>query len=162
MRKRYYAALAGLVVAAAGIGVPAAATAGEQQAESERQACQRSFDRAVWEDMDSYNKRDEARYRAIIHQNMVTIGRKGQSIIGYADNVEPVVDVQFKLPYEWSMPWTVTHTVVEDCKMGFAILDAYYKAPSQNVDRHYTISLTLVREHGKWQVIKDTVTDVLP
>ncbi|MEU8414085.1 hypothetical protein [Amycolatopsis japonica] len=162
MRKRYYAALAGLVVAAAGIGVPAAATAGEQQAESERQACQRSFDRAVWEDMDSYNKRDEARYRAIIHQDMVTVGRKGQLFIGYEANVEPVVDVQFKLPYEYSMPWTVTHTVVEDCKMGYAILDAYYKVPSQNINRHYTISLTLVRQHGKWQVIKDTVTDVLP
>ncbi|MFD5246876.1 hypothetical protein ACFWIW_20160 [Amycolatopsis sp. NPDC058340] len=162
MRKRYYAALAGLIVAAAGIGVPAAAAASDQRAESERQACQRAFDRAVWEDMDSFNKRDEARYRAIIHQNMVTIGRKGQTIIGYADNVEPVVDVQFKLPYEYSMPWTVTHTVVEGCKMGYAILDAYYKVPSQNINRHYTISLTLVREHGKWQVIKDTVTDVLP
>lgn len=160
MRKRYYAALAGLVVAAAGIGVPAAA-AGEQQAESERQACRRSFDRAVWEDMDSYNKRDEARYRAIIHENMVTVGRRGNLYIGYDANVDPVIE-QFKLPYEWSMPWTVTHTVVENCAMGFAILDAYYKVPSQNVDRHYTISLTLVREHGKWQVIKDTVTDVVP
>ncbi|WP_181775010.1 DUF4440 domain-containing protein [Amycolatopsis pittospori] len=162
MRKRYYAASAGLVVAAAGIGVPAAATAGEQQAESERQSCQRAFDRAVWEDMDSYNKRDEARYRAIIHQNMVTVGRKGNLYIGYDANVEPVVKEQFTLPYEWSMPWTVTHTVVENCAMGFAILDAYYKVPSQNINRHYTISLTLVREHGKWQVIKDTVTDVLP
>lgn len=162
MRKRYYAALAGLVVAAAGIGVPAAATAGEQRAESERQSCQRSFDRAVWEDMDSYNKRDEARYRAIIHKNMVTVGRKGQLFIGYDANVDPVVNVQFKVPYEYSMPWTVTHTVVENCAMGFAILDAYYRVPSQNIDRHYTISLTLVREHGKWQVIKDTVTDVLP
>lgn len=160
MRKRYYAALAGLVVVAAGIGVPAAA-AGEQQAESERQACRRSFDRAVWEDMDSYNKRDEARYRAIIHENMVTVGRRGNLYIGYDANVDPVIE-QFKLPYEWSMPWTVTHTVVENCAMGFAILDAYYKVPSQNVDRHYTISLTLVREHGKWQVIKDTVTDVVP
>ncbi|MFC3455090.1 hypothetical protein [Amycolatopsis speibonae] len=161
MRKRYYAALAGLVVAAAGIGVPAAA-ASDQRAENERQSCQRAFDRAVWEDMDSYNKRDEARYRAIIHRNMVTIGRKGQLFIGYEANVEPVVDVQFKLPYEYSMPWTVTHTVVENCSMGYAILDAYYKVPSQNIDRHYTISLTLVREHGRWQVIKDTVTDVLP
>lgn len=161
MRKRYYAALAGLVVAAAGIGVPAAA-AGEQKAESERQACQRSFDRAVWEDMDSYNKRDEARYRAIIHQNMVTVGRKGNLYIGYDANVDPVVKEQFKLPYEWSMPWTVTHTVVENCSMGFAILDAYYKVPSQNVNRHYTISLTLVRDHGRWQVIKDTVTDFVP
>lgn len=162
MRKRYYAALAGLVVAAAGIGVPAAAAAGEQKAESERQACQRSFDRAVWEDMDSYNKRDEARYRAIIHQNMVTVGRKGNLYIGYDANVDPVVKEQFKLPYEWSMPWTVTHTVVENCSMGFAILDAYYKVPSQNVNRHYTISLTLVRDHGRWQVIKDTVTDFVP
>ncbi|MFI9456718.1 hypothetical protein [Amycolatopsis sp. NPDC052450] len=162
MRKRYYAALAGLIVAAAGIGVPAAAAASDQRAEAERQSCQRAFDRAVWEDMDSFNKRDEARYRAIIHQNMVTVGRRGQLFIGYDANVDPVVNEQFKVPYEYSMPWTVTHTVVEDCKMGFAILDAYYKVPSQNVNRHYTISLTLVREHGKWQVIKDTVTDVLP
>lgn len=162
MRKRYYAALAGLVVAAAGVAVPAAAAASDQRAETERQACQRAFDRAVWEDMDSFNKRDEARYRAIIHQNMVTVGRRGQLFIGYDANVDPVVNEQFKVPYEYSMPWTVTHTVVEDCKMGFAILDAYYKVPSQNINRHYTISLTLVREHGKWQVIKDTVTDVLP
>ncbi|WP_410653849.1 hypothetical protein [Amycolatopsis sp. cmx-4-54] len=162
MRKRYYAVLAGLVVAAAGIGVPAAAAASDQRAETERQACQRAFDRAVWEDMDSFNKRDEARYRAIIHQDMVTVGRRGQLFIGYDANVDPVVNEQFKVPYEYSMPWTVTHTVVEDCKMGFAILDAYYKVPSQNINRHYTISLTLVREHGKWQVIKDTVTDVVP
>ncbi len=161
MRKRYYAALAGLVVAAAGIAVPAAA-ASDQSAEGERQSCRRTFDRAVWEDMDSYNKRDEARYRAIIHENMVTVGRKGNLYIGYDANVDPVVNEQFKLPYEWSMPWTVTHTVVENCAMGFAILDAYYKAPSQNINRHYTISLTLVRDHGKWQVIKDTVTDVVP
>lgn len=162
MRKRYYAALAGLVVAAAGIAVPAAAAASDQRAETERQTCRRAFDRAVFEDMDSFNKRDEARYRAIIHRDMVTVGRRGQLFIGYDANVDPVVNEQFKVPYEYSMPWTVTHTVVEDCKMGFAILDAYYKVPSQNIDRHYTISLTLVREHGKWQVIKDTVTDVLP
>ncbi|MBN6039183.1 hypothetical protein [Amycolatopsis sp. 195334CR] len=160
MRKWVSAVLATAAVGAvAGVASTATASAGDEQAAN--QACQREFDRAVWEDMDSFNKRDEARYRAIIHQDMVTVGRKGQLFIGYEANINPVLE-SFKLPYEWSMPWTVTHTVVNGCKSGFALLDAYYQVPSQNVNRHYTISLTLVKERGKWQVIKDTVTDVLP
>ncbi|KDN22398.1 nuclear transport factor 2 family protein [Amycolatopsis rifamycinica] len=155
MRKWGYAALGTALVAAA-LGTPADAAVSGGQPE-----CRRAFDHAVWEDMDSYNKRDADRYRAIIHRDMVTVGRKGNLYIGYDANVDPVLE-QFKVPYEFSMPWTVTHTVVEDCKMGFAILDAHYLEPSHGIDRHYTISLTLVREHGRWQVVKDTVTEVVP
>ncbi|MET8998247.1 hypothetical protein [Amycolatopsis sp. Hca4] len=155
MRKWGYAAL-GTALVATVLGPPAAA-AGDQAGEQ----CRRAFDHAVWEDMDSYNKRDAARYRAIIHRDMVTVGRRGNLYIGYDANVNPVLE-QFKVPYEYSMPWTVTHTVVEDCKMGFAILDAHYLEPSHGIDRHYTISLTLVREHARWQVVKDTVTEVVP
>ncbi|MEU0529953.1 hypothetical protein [Amycolatopsis tolypomycina] len=157
MRRWGYAAL-GTTLVAAVLGTPAAA-ATDAAGDGQRQ-CRQAFDHAVWEDMDSYNKRDAARYRAIIHRDMVTVGRRGQVIIGYDANVDPVLE-QFKVPYEFSMPWTVTHTVVEDCKMGYAILDAHYLEPSHGVDRHFTISLTLVREHGRWQVVKDTVTDVV-
>jgi len=162
MRKRGYTAW-GTALAAAVLGAPVAAAAGDRAGEGAgggQQECRRAFDHAVWEDMDSYNKRDAARYRAIIHRDMVTVGRKGNLYIGYDANVNPVLE-QFKVPYEFSMPWTVTHTVVEDCKMGFAILDAHYLEPSHGIDRHYTISLTLVREHGRWQVVKDTVTEVV-
>jgi len=157
MRKWGYAAL-GTALVATVLGAPAAA-AGDQAGGGQQQ-CRRAFDHAVWEDMDSYNKRDAGRYRAIIHRDMVTVGRRGNLYIGYDANVNPVLE-QFKVPYEYSMPWTVTHTVVEDCKMGFAILDAHYLEPSHGIDRHYTISLTLVRDHGRWQVVKDTVTDVV-
>ncbi|SEC89860.1 SnoaL-like domain-containing protein [Amycolatopsis tolypomycina] len=157
MRRWGYAAL-GTALVAAVLGTPAAA-ATDAAGDGQRQ-CRQAFDHAVWEDMDSYNKRDAARYRAIIHRDMVTVGRRGQVIIGYDANVDPVLE-QFKVPYEFSMPWTVTHTVVEDCKMGYAILDAHYLEPSHGIDRHFTISLTLVREHGRWQVVKDTVTDVV-
>ncbi|MCR6483978.1 hypothetical protein M8542_14225 [Amycolatopsis sp. OK19-0408] len=156
MRKWGHAAV-GTALAAAAIAVPVTASAGEQGGPS----CQRAFDHAVWEDMDSYNKRDAARYRAIIHRDMVTVGRKGNLYLGYDANVNPVLE-QFKVPYEYSMPWTVVHTVVENCQMGFAILDAHYLEPAHGIDRHYTISLTLVRDRGRWQVVKDTVTDVVP
>ncbi|WP_370963039.1 hypothetical protein [Amycolatopsis sp. cg9] len=159
MRKWGYAALGTALVAAA-LGAPVAAAAGEQ-GDGGQQECRRAFDHAVWEDMDSYNKRDAARYRAIIHRDMVTVGRRGNLYLGYDANVNPVLE-QFKVPYEYSMPWTVTHTVVEGCHVGFAILDAHYLEPAHGVDRHYTISLTLVRDHGRWQVVKDTVTDVVP
>ncbi|RSM40540.1 hypothetical protein DMA12_26685 [Amycolatopsis balhimycina DSM 5908] len=158
MRKWGYAAL-GTALVAAVLGTPVASAAGDQAAGGQ-QECRRAFDHAVWEDMDSYNKRDAARYRAIIHRDMVTVGRRGNVIIGYDANVNPVLE-QFKVPYEFSMPWTVTHTVVEDCRMGYAILDAHYLEPSHGIDRHFTISLTLVRDHGRWQVVKDTVTDVV-
>ncbi|MGW4056637.1 hypothetical protein ACWEGE_00085 [Amycolatopsis sp. NPDC004747] len=157
MRKWGYAALSTALVA--GVLATPAAAAGDP-AGGGQQHCRQAFDHAVWEDMDSYNKRDAARYRAIIHRDMVTVGRRGNLYIGYDANVNPVLE-QFKVPYEYSMPWTVTHTVVEDCKMGFAILDAHYLEPSHGIDRHYTISLTLVREHGRWQVVKDTVTEVV-
>ncbi|MEQ0560167.1 hypothetical protein ABJI51_13850 [Amycolatopsis sp. NEAU-NG30] len=165
MRKWGYAAL-GTAVAAAVIGAPVASAAGEATGaqageQAGQQECRRAFDQAVWEDMDSYNKRDGARYSAIIHRDMVTVGRRGDIHIGHDANVTPVIEQQFTLPYEYSMPWTVTHTVVEGCHMGFAILDAHYLVPSRGIDRHYTLSLTLVREHGRWQVIKDTVTDVV-
>ena len=158
MRKWGYAAL-GTALVAAVLGAPVAAAAGDQ-ADGGQRECRRAFDHAVWEDMDSYNKRDADRYRAIIHRDMVTVGRRGNLYIGYDANVNPVLE-QFKVPYEYSMPWTVTHTVVEDCKMGFAILDAHYLEPSHGIDRHYTISLTLVHDRGRWQVVKDTVTEVL-
>ncbi|GGS46653.1 DUF4440 domain-containing protein [Actinokineospora fastidiosa] len=149
-------AVAALVAAGAAVGLAPAAAAGGQP---DHRTCEREFHQAVWEDMDSFNRRDEARYRAIIHRDMVTVGRKGQVYIGYDANIQPVLE-SFKLPYEWSMPWTVTHTVVHGCSSGFAILDARHIVPSQNVDRRLTVSLTLVRERGRWQVIKDTVTDV--
>jgi hypothetical protein len=160
MRKWGYAAL-GTALAAAAVATPVAASAGEQGGGG-GQDCRRAFDHAVWEDMDSYNKRDAARYSAIIHRDMVTVGRKGNLYLGYDANVTPVLEQQFKVPYEYSMPWTVVHTVIENCQMGFAILDAHYLEPSHGIDRHYTISLTLVRDHGRWQVVKDTVTDVVP
>ncbi|MGW5052763.1 hypothetical protein [Actinokineospora sp. NPDC004072] len=147
-------AVAGVIAAGAAVVAGAPAAGGQP----DHRTCEREFHRAVWEDMDSFNKRDESRYRAIIHRDMVTVGRTGAVHIGYDANVLPVLE-SFKLPYEWSMPWTVTHTVVTGCTSGFAILDARYLVPSQNVDRHLTISLTLVRERGRWQVIKDTVTD---
>ncbi|UVS78739.1 DUF4440 domain-containing protein [Actinokineospora sp. UTMC 2448] len=149
-------AVAALVAAGAAVGLAPVAAAGGQP---DHRTCEREFHQAVWEDMDSFNRRDEARYRAIIHRDMVTVGRKGQVYIGYDANIQPVLE-SFKLPYEWSMPWTVTHTVVHGCSSGFAILDARHIVPSQNVDRRLTVSLTLVRERGRWQVIKDTVTDV--
>ncbi|GAA4296420.1 hypothetical protein GCM10023148_57210 [Actinokineospora soli] len=151
-------AVVAAAVGLAAVAVPVTASAGEQP---DHRTCEREFHQAVWEDMDSFNKRDEARYRAIIHPDMVTVGRRGNVIIGYDANVDPVIE-SFKLPYEWSVPWTVTHTVIHGCSSGYAILDARHIVPSQNLNRHLTISLTLVRESGRWLVIKDTVTDAVP
>ena len=156
MGKRMAVAAAAVLAA---VAVPLTAAAADDK--PDHRTCEEEFHHAVWEDMDSFNKRDEARYRAIIHRDMVTVGRRGNLFIGYDANIQPVLE-SFKLPYEWSLPWTVTHTVVHGCTSGFAILDARHIVPSQNLDRRLTISLTLVREHGRWQVIKDTVTDVVP
>jgi ketosteroid isomerase-like protein len=163
MRNLKYAA-ATIVLAGATVTVPSIASASPSGDSPEAMnQCRAAVEHAVWEDMDSYNKRDADRYGAILDkEDMVAIDRRGNVIAGWEANTKPVFDIQFKLPYEWSLPWTVTSVHVPNCQTGTAVLDAHYLAPSLNIDRHYTLTLVIAKKHGEWKVVQDTSTLVNP
>jgi len=53
----------------------------------------------------------------------------------------------------------VLSRTVYGCHSGIAIADAHTRYP--DLDKHWSVTMTMVREHGKWTVAMDTV-DRLP
>lgn len=159
MRKVSAAVVIGAAVVA-GIAVPTAASA---QPKEDLNQCKAAVAHAVWEDMDSYNKGDAARYANIIDENdMVTIGYTGLVHSGYHTNVDPVL-ASFATPTQNRALWdyTVVETHAANCQSGYAVLDAYNYVPSVGVRTHFTLTLTVAKDDGQWKVVKDTITKVL-
>jgi hypothetical protein len=116
--------------------------------------CAASFDAAVHEDNDAYNARDEARYEAILNPRMlfwfdgsVTTGR--EAIMANARR-------NFARP-GWTWTYTILSETVYGCESGIAVLDTHNINPGAGTDFHYAVTMTLVREHGRWSVAIDNV-----
>jgi hypothetical protein len=153
MSKKYLAVLAGLALASV-IAVPASAAAAAASGGSEQRHCAAEFDAAVHEDNDAYAARDAARYEAILNPRMifwydgsVTYGR---------DAIMATARANFAVP-GWIWTYSIASETVYDCHSGIAVLEAHTIKPGQNYDHHFAVTMTLVREHGKWSVAIDNV-----
>jgi SnoaL-like domain len=150
MRKKVVAALAGLALAA-GIAVPAAsATASD----GSRHGCAAQMDAAVHEDNDAYNARDEARYQAVLNPKMI-YAYDGTVIYG-RDAIMEGARTAFATP-GWVWTYTILSETLYGCHSGIAVLDAHTIKPGQNYDHHFAITMTMVREDGRWTVAMDTI-----
>ncbi len=152
MRKKSFVALAGLVLAAA-IGVPSAAVAGVDDNQTQ-QNCAAEFDAAVREDNTAYNERDAARYEAVLNPRMI-YAYDGTVIYG-RDNIMDGARQAFAVP-GWIWTWTIESETVYGCHSGIAVMQAHTIKPGQNYDHHFAITMTMVREGGKWTVAMDTI-----
>jgi Domain of unknown function (DUF4440) len=150
MRRKYVAALAAVMLATS-VAVPAVASA---STDGQQQHCEQEFDAAVREDNDAYAARDAERYEAILNPRMifwfdgvVTYGR---------DAIMATARANFAIP-GWEWRYTILSETVYGCHSGIAVLDAHTVYPAQNIDRHFAVTMTLVREGGKWTVAIDNV-----
>jgi hypothetical protein len=151
MRRRYVAALAGLALAAAGgVVAPSAASADADR----QQHCQAEFDAAVHEDNNAYNARDAARYEAILNPRMI-FWYDGTAKYG-RDAIMADALAAFAVP-GWIWTYSILSETVYGCSSGIAVVDAHSLRPAENGDRHFAVSMTLVREQGKWTVAIDNV-----
>ncbi len=150
MRRKVVAALGGLALAV-GIMVPAASAAAS---DGSRHKCAEQFDAAVREDNDAYNARDEARYKAVLNPRMI-YAYDGTVIYG-RDAIMEGARASFAVP-DWVWSYTIQSETLFGCESGIAILDAHSIKPGQNYDHHFAITMTMVREHGRWTVAMDTI-----
>lgn len=162
MRHRYVLA-AGLVLAAQAV-LPATAHGDtmdlENSAERERNRCVAGFDAAVKEDNDAYEARDPERYEAILHPDLIFKGPDGSVVQGRDEHMVNA-HAAWAVP-GWHWTTTVLSRTVYGCHSGIAIVDARTTYPDQpELDKHWSVTMTLVRERGKWLVAMDTV-DRLP
>lgn len=159
MRSRYVLA-AGLVLAAQAL-VPASASGETVDLENPdallRKHCVAEFDAAVKEDNDAFEARDPERYEAILNPDIIFKGPDG-SVIQGRDKVMEGAHASWAVPgWHWSA--TVLSRTVYGCHSGIAIVDAHTTYP--DLDKHWSVTMTMVRENGKWTVAMDTV-DRLP
>ena len=161
MRNRYLLA-AGLMLAAQAVlpATASGATADLEHSDSRRR-CVAEFDAAVKEDNDAYEARDPERYEAILHPDLIFKGPDGSVIQGRDEHMEAA-------HAGWAVPgwhWTTTvlsRTVYDGCHAGIAIVDARTTYPEQpELNKHWSVTMTMVRERGRWLVAMDTV-DRLP
>jgi hypothetical protein len=150
MRRKVAATVGGLILAA-GLTVPAtAATAGDDG----RHGCAAGMDAAVRQDNDAYNARDEARYEAVLHPDMI-YAYDGTVIYG-RDAIMTGARQAFATP-GWVWTYTIASETLYGCGAGIAVLDAHNTHPGTDYDHHFAITMTMVREHGKWLVAMDTI-----
>jgi Domain of unknown function (DUF4440) len=113
---------------------------------------QRMID-AVNEDNDAYNSRDIDRYEAILHPDMI-YERDGAVIFGR----EAVLDgarAAFEIP-GWTWTWEILdYRLYGACRTGIVIIEAHTIYP--DLDKEWAVTMTMVREGGKWLVAMDTV-----
>jgi SnoaL-like domain len=153
MSKKRLAALAGVVLAA-GLAVPGTAAAAPS-ADNRARHCQAGFDAAVHEDNNAYNARDVARYTAILNPRMI-FWYDGVTTYG-RDAIIETAKQSFAVP-GWIWTYDILSETVYGCESGIAVLDTHVIYPAhERPDRHFAVTMTLVRERGKWSVAIDNV-----
>jgi hypothetical protein len=138
-----------------GTAVPAAAASSGHHGNN----CAHEFDAAVHEDMNAFNARDVARYTWILHPDVIGV-TNGTVDVGRAAVLEGAKR-NFAVK-TWRFPYTIRTEQVFNCDSGVTIVDASWLDETQGLDLKIVIDMILVREHGRWQVVTDSSTQVSP
>jgi SnoaL-like protein len=164
MRKHLPAVLSAAALAlGVGIAVPATASAAPsgrtgaavaQHTNWLLEYCKRGFDAAVHEDNNAYNAKDADRYEAILNPRMI-FWQDGAVTYG-RDAIMATARQSFAVP-GWTWTYEILSETVYGCDSGIAVLDTHLLRPDIGVDRHFAVSMGLVREHGRWSVAIDNV-----
>jgi hypothetical protein len=162
MRKQQLVALAAVAVAV-GIAVPASASASAGPSATSHghhhgSPCAAGMHAAVVEDNAAYNARDARRYEAVLNPRMLF--EQDGSVVYGRDAVMATARESFKVP-GWVWTTKILTETVYGCDAGVAVVDAHSVNASAGTDKHIAVTMTMVREHGKWTVAMDTV-HVLP
>ena len=150
MRRRYVAALAALALTGTVVAAAPAAASNDTN-----EHCAAGFHAAVVEDNEAFNARDAARYEAILNPRMI-FWYDGVTTYG-RDAIIETAKQNFAVP-GWIWTYDILSETVYGCESGIAVLDTHTIYPAhERPDHHFAVTMTLVREHGKWSVAIDNV-----
>ena len=119
---------------------------------SQARRCAREMHEAVVQDNVSYNARDEEAYVEVIHPDII-FHVAGTTTYGIDAHMEAVraawADSE---PWEWQ--WEILSETMFGCHSGIAVLDIHIIYP--NRIRQFSVTMTMVKERGRWLVAMDT------
>jgi len=114
--------------------------------------CARKMHDAVVQDNVSYNARDEDRYMAVIHPDII-FHVAGTTTYGIDAHMESV-RAAWANPEPWEWQWEILSETMFGCHTGIAVLDIHIVYP--NRIRQFSVTMTMVKERGRWLVAMDT------
>jgi hypothetical protein len=151
-RLGYLLALASAALAAGTIA-PAGASGGSGGHSTD---CEREFEAAQRQDMESFRDYDVESFRAIHHEDAVTIFASGRVVQG-ADEIIAALHRHFEeREAVWS--WTELLRQVHGCRTAYILYDTTYFRPSDGAFQHAIVGVTYTREHSQWLAIADQGT----
>ena len=132
----------------------AEATAAAAPVHSSIQAasCGRAMHAAVVQDNVSYNARDEDAYMAVIHPDII-FHVAGTTTYGIDAHME-AVRAAWANPEPWEWRWEILSETMFSCHTGIAVLDIQIVYPTRI--RQFSVTMTMVKERGRWLVAMDT------
>ncbi len=117
-----------------------------------RARCAQAMHEAVVQDNVSYNARDEEAYMEVIHPDII-FHVAGTTTYGIDAHME-AVRAAWANPEPWEWQWEILSETMFGCHTGIAVLDIHIVYP--NRIRQFSVTMTMVKERGRWQVAMDT------
>jgi len=118
--------------------------------------CEREFEATQRQDMESFRDFDVEAFRAVHHEDAITIFASGAVRVGLDAIMEALEPHFTERNAVWS--WTEVHRHVDGCKTAYILYDTFYEVPSENFVQHALVGVTYTRSHGKWLGIADQGT----
>ncbi|MGH9136208.1 MAG: hypothetical protein ACRD0G_04065, partial [Acidimicrobiales bacterium] len=116
-------------IIAASAAVAALVSSPSVAAPSSSRGCERSFDEAQRTDMESFRDFDAETFRAIHHEDTVTVFPSGRVAYGVDEIMELLAPHFEDRVAVWT--WTELHRHVDGCHTAFILYSATYAIPSQ-------------------------------
>jgi hypothetical protein len=155
MSRRRLAALAAATTATLTLMSPSITGAAPPVSSSSQAArCAQKMHEAVVQDNVSYNARDEDAYVAVIHPDII-FHVAGTTTYGIDAHME-AVRAAWANPEPWEWQWEILSETMFGCHTGIAVLDINIVYP--NRIRHFSVTMTMVKERGRWLVAMDTAS----
>ena len=156
MSRRRLAALAA-VTAALTLTPPAITTeaspaAAPAPSSAQAARCAQAMHEAVVQDNVAYNARDEEAYLEVIHPDII-FHVAGTTTYGVDAHMESV-RAAWANPEPWEWQWEILSETMFGCHTGIAVVDIHLVYP--NRIRQFSVTMTMVKDRGQWQVAMDT------
>jgi uncharacterized protein (TIGR02246 family) len=159
MTLRHQAGAAVLAAAALVVLGPAASAAPSAPSQG-APGCGRQLDHAVHRYVATTGDRDAAGFNALLHRDVTGTLPGGTVFAGKAE-MAGFIDGFFART-DWTQSFQLTRRTVSGCSTAYVLFDSVYAEPAAGFRQELAIGLTWTREHGRWLVLADQNTEVVP
>jgi len=118
--------------------------------------CARQFDRAQRMDMESFRDYDAETFRAVHHQDAVTVFASGARRQGLEAVMAALASHFRGREGVWS--WTERYRVVDGCRSAFILYETVYELPSIGYRQRAMTGVTYTHDGNGWLAIADQGT----